>query len=409
MRRFDVAVVSILFVAAGHACSSDDAAPPAADPSEAGNGSGGAEQGQGGSDATEAGSAALPEAGSAQGGSESQGGAESVGGQALVGGAGAGAEAGANNPPLGGAGGAAEPGPPDLIESSGGPWPDSLSAMCSSASKLIACPQLDAAFFGQDGTYRINVPSYTTSATTVTDKVTGLMWQKQPASSGGNHAAAVSYCDNLDLAGHQDWRLPSRLEYVSVLDLGLGSGYAMPGAFPIETTGDQWTSSSSGTTPDTWFSMHDGYGMWTVAVDATVLTARCVRGTPLSPSLQVGTDTVIDAMTALEWQRTALDDSDVDWEAALAYCEALEHANHDDWRLPNIKELSTIIDEAGGEGMVIDTASFGTPVAARYWSSTPALSFGSERFALALETTIGSSPSVKMTELSAARCVRSAD
>jgi hypothetical protein len=139
------------------------------------------------------------------------------------------------------------------------------------------------------------------------------------------------------------------------------------------------------------------------------MLARCVRGPTLGGSVQVGTDTAIDAMTELEWQRTNLDDSDRDWESALDHCETLEHGGKTDWRLPSIKELATIVDEAAAEALVVDSATFGDSQALRYWSSTPAISFGSERLALTLETNFGTSSSIKMTELSAARCVRTAD
>ena len=49
---------------------------------------------------------------------------------------------------------------------------------------------------------------------TVTDKNTGSMWQKY-----GDTAmiwnAAISYCDNLSLNNHNDWRLPNRIELKS--------------------------------------------------------------------------------------------------------------------------------------------------------------------------------------------------
>lgn len=34
----------------------------------------------------------------------------------------------------------------------------------------------------------------------------------------------------------------------------------------------------------------------------------------------------------------------MDWKDALAYCEELTSAGHSDWRLPNAKELQSIVD-----------------------------------------------------------------
>ncbi len=410
MRRVPLAWIAILpaLFGIGGACSSDEKAPSV----DAGGAPSAGEGGQAGTKpgglAGDAGSSSLPQAGNGEGGG-SLGGMPAAGGVPAMGEGGSSAEAGSPTAPVGGAGGAEAGGPPDLIMSSGGPWPDSFSGSCASPTALIPCPQIGAAFFGQDGTYRINVPSYTTTATTMTDSVTGLVWQLNPEAAQKARAAAVSYCENLDLAGQTDWRLPTRLEYVTVLDEGLPNGFAMPPAVSNATTGAHWTASVTGTSVDTSFVVNDTYGQWTVAEDSTPILARCVRGPVLGGSVQVGTDTAIDTMTDLEWQRTSLDDSDRNWQSALDHCETLEHAGKTDWRLPSIKELATIVDEAAAESLVVSDATFGDSDAYRYWSSTPAISFGSERFALALETSFGSSPSVNMIELAAARCVRTAD
>jgi hypothetical protein len=34
----------------------------------------------------------------------------------------------------------------------------------------------------------------------------------------------------------------------------------------------------------------------------------------------------------------------LDWCAALDYCEGLKLGGHDDWRLPNLRELQSILD-----------------------------------------------------------------
>jgi hypothetical protein len=410
MRRVPLAWIAILptVFSLGGACSSDEKAPSVED----GGAPGAGEGGQGGSKPVivggDAGYSNPPEGGRGEAGG-AQGGMPQMGGAPDTGESGSSAEAGGPSIPAGGAGGAESGGPPDLITSSGGPWPDSLTGSCASPSALTPCPQIDSPFFGQDGTYRINVPSYATTATTLTDSVTGLVWELSPEPIEKAQAAAVSYCEALDLAGQTDWRLPTRLEYVTVLDEGLPNGFAMPPPVSVTTTGAHWTSSPTGTTAGAWFVVNDGYGMWTIATESTPMLARCVRGPVRGGSVQVGTDTAIDAMTELEWQRTNLDDLDRDWESALDHCETLEHAGKTDWRLPSIKELATIVDETAAESLVVSDATFGDSDAYRYWSSTPAVSFSNERFALALETGFGASPSIKMTELAAARCVRTAD
>jgi hypothetical protein len=345
------------------------------------------------------------------GASTSAGGEGGPGGSPTEGGAPTG-DAGAGNAgesATPGGAGASVVGPPDLIVKTGGPWPDSFTGRCSSASQAIPCPQLDDPLFGQDGNYRINVASYASTVNTITDSVTALTWQLKPEVASKTQASAVSYCGGLSLAGHDDWRLPTRLEYVTLLDQGRPNGFAVPPAVPADSTGMQWTASATGIAIDTFFTVQDQGGSINVADAASTYAARCVRGPVLTGTLTVGAHIVTDSMTNLEWQRTGLEDEGRDWQGALAYCESLTHAERSDWRLPSIKELVTIVDEAAIEPPVVDAASFGESSAARYWSSTPAPSFSSERFAFALDTDFGSTSDVKMTEFAAARCVRTPD
>jgi hypothetical protein len=388
------------------ACGDDVADPPpssasAGEASQGGSSAGEAAEPAAGSDG-KAGSPASTGGEGNLGGSPGEGGAASGDAGAPAGNAGAGAI-----PAEGGSGGVA--GPPDLIVKTGGPWPDSLTGSCSSTSKLIPCPQFDDPLFGQDGSYRINVPSYTSTANTISDAVTALMWQLEPEVASKTQVGAVAYCDALSLAGHDDWRLPTRLEYVTLLDQGRPNGFAVPPGVPASSTGTQWTASATGRAADNFFTVQDEQGSINVAGAATPYTARCVRGPALTGTLSVGVDTVFDSMTNLEWQRTALEDEDRDWQEALAYCESLTHAAKSDWRLPSIKELLTIVDESALDAPVVDATSFGDSSAARYWSSTPARGSPSERFAFALETGFGLTPDVKMTEFAAARCVRTPD
>jgi hypothetical protein len=56
-----------------------------------------------------------------------------------------------------------------------------------------------------------------------------------------------------------------------------------------------------------------------------------------------GDGTLSDYATGLMWQKTD-DGIGKDWEEALKYAENLDLATYSDWRLPNAKELQSIVD-----------------------------------------------------------------
>ena len=63
------------------------------------------------------------------------------------------------------------------------------------------------------------VPTFTVSddEKTVTDDLTGLVWQKTYV-SGKTWQQALEYCENLDYAGYSDWRLPNKNELASLMN-----------------------------------------------------------------------------------------------------------------------------------------------------------------------------------------------
>lgn len=67
--------------------------------------------------------------------------------------------------------------------------------------------------------------------------------------------------------------------------------------------------------------------------------------------------TVLDLATNLEWQDSP-ENTDYDllfsWQEAIDYCENLSYAGKDDWRLPSVYELKTLIDTSKEPPAMID-------------------------------------------------------
>ena len=60
-----------------------------------------------------------------------------------------------------------------------------------------------------------------------------------------------------------------------------------------------------------------------------------------------GDGTVTDNFTGLMWTQNAQQiPGTMTWQAALNACENLEYATYDDWRLPNLRELTSMVDYA---------------------------------------------------------------
>ncbi len=87
--------------------------------------------------------------------------------------------------------------------------------------------------------------------------------------------------------------------------------------------------------------------------------------------------TVTDNCTGFMWQKDTADvdrdgrstiDDHAGWCDSLTYCENLSFAGHDDWRLPNIRELQSIVDYGLSEQAIDPVFSAESDF---YWSSTP--------------------------------------
>jgi hypothetical protein len=104
-----------------------------------------------------------------------------------------------------------------------------------------------------DGTQRYQVDQG--SGRVVTDALTGLQWQGCPAGLTGSACAAgaidtydwraaLAYCENLDLGGERDWRLPNVREQHSIIDPRQENPALDQTAFASTWSGNLWTSTT---------------------------------------------------------------------------------------------------------------------------------------------------------------------
>ena len=243
--------------------------------------------------------------------------------------------------------------------------------------------------FGEDHDYTINPPSYTFNGDgTTTDNVTGLMWQSTDdnntynwyEASGINETTynpggVVDICGDLSLAGHNDWRLPTENELQGIMNYENNNPAIVQTYFPSTMNNGYWSSTTHALYENEAWIVDYGFPLADYSsisyVDKTFsYFVRCIRGSTIeSVFTDNGDGTVTDSVTGLTWQQD--DDAVVKtWEEALNYCESLElPTGQTDWRLPNIKELRSIVDTTV-HGPAINLTFFPNTNFGDYWSST---------------------------------------
>lgn len=222
-----------------------------------------------------------------------------------------------------------------------GTVPDTGLTKCYDKEKEIPCPQPGEPFYGQDGSYTINPHSYIDLGNgVIKDNVTGLEWKKYTAGSfTWDHA--IEYANK-----SIGWRLPTVKELGTILDWSLfAPRIDMNYFFMSPVTEDFWSSTESVySTPSNaaWY-VDFGYGRIFSAYKDKGCYVRLVRGEQSTNNfVDNGDGTVTDTSTGLMWQQSYSNLNE--WEVALHYCENLTLAGYDDWRLPNINELQSIVD-----------------------------------------------------------------
>ena len=208
--------------------------------------------------------------------------------------------------------------------------------------------------------------SYTANADgTVTDDVTGLVWDGVVDKTAYMQPEALAHC----AAKGAGWRLPTRLELVSLVDDSIAApGPTINAVFKSTPATTFWTASAYyGDVGDVWWIGFDlGYSDYAIEDQSTVV--RCVR--PPAPTCRVSryqpqpNGTVYDQSTGLTWQQT-LDEGSYTWGDARTYCAGLGAG----WRVPSLTEAQTIIDDTK-EFPAVDVTAFPDTPSVDFWTSS---------------------------------------
>jgi hypothetical protein len=263
--------------------------------------------------------------------------------------------------------------------------------------------------WGQNGCYSVNPMSFSKLGKmgkpvadtvswadgyrTVLDNNTGLVWEVKSPKKGD-----VNYCDDAytwkdagdvyikalnkkKYGGFSDWRLPNKDELRSIIDYGKTGPAVDTRYFPHCKSDLYWTAVPYNMQKPFIWGIFFGLGSGICYTPSSERYVRAVRGGYASSFGKVdasrfkdNTDgTVTDALTGLMWQKG--ENERMDWYSALKVCKGMDLAGHSDWRLPNLKELNSILNLSHENGWWYYKEFFPAdglkPPLLHYFSSTP--------------------------------------
>lgn len=281
----------------------------------------------------------------------------------------------------------------------------------------IPYPEKHSAFYGQDAQHNGNQPSYTNNGDgTITDNVTGLMWQK--GFEALTYSEALEKVQTFNLANNTDWRIPTIKEaYSLILFSGVDASSRDMKNLPksakpfINTDYFDFKYGANGDRIiDTQMLSSTVYKGKTMNGNSTVFgvnladgrikgypiktprgekkhTVRFVRGNAdygLNNFKDNNDGTVTDRATNLMWQQND-SKKGMNWEEALVWVQQKnkeKYLGYNDWRLPNAKELHSILDysscpQSNGKAAINDIFNInkikdegGEPNYPFFWTST---------------------------------------
>ena len=235
----------------------------------------------------------------------------------------------------------------------------------------------------------------------VRDDVTGLIWQNSVQTSTYQD---ITIDDSAEICGRSGWRLPTIEELRSIVNYGSSSPAVDSSYFSAIADGHSlaefWTSTvfnyygsnyywqidfDDGGDTNNYFTNSDRYMLVTSADNPDYLLERW----PNNRYSDNGDGTVTDTYTNLIWMRCSLGQdwnsssgacdeaaSSFSWSGALNQARKSSHAEYDDWRLPNVKELTSLLKHTSSYPSINSTIFPNMPTddGTNFWTSTPSVS-----------------------------------
>jgi len=267
-------------------------------------------------------------------------------------------------------------------------------------------------------------PRFSVTGDCVTDNLTGLVWLRAPGSTMRSWNDALTFTKNLNACENTDWRLPNILELESLVNLGkAGSALWLTqpeNGFVGIAANKYWSSTTASSAPvNAWAIDFFDNGRDIVSKSSLLLTLP-VRGTTTSPAqlwetgqaecyntsgnivscaetgqdgeikagatwpsqrfLDFGNGTIRDNLTGLIWTKDANTPgpaactpgaAKISYDSYL-FVQCLNNNNYlgyDDWRIPNRKELQSLIDHSQSNPALPSDHFFTGVNLGMYWSS----------------------------------------